>query len=670
MKLKNKKTNFTSLKTQMTINFLCAGIIPLLIFTLISSIIIRNSMYKSQVMSMKQISSLITSHLDAWGDDNLILVEDMANSEIIKTNNIDSIKLELKSKQGQNIHIDNIMYIDTEGNILADSLGSKNGSIHNEDYFNEITKGFTYTSNIFIDKENSFPFIVFSSPVKSDNKIIGYIVNKVKTTDIKENIGDIFYSLDGEIFTFSNDGLITYHNKSSDLINKNILNSSDTMSTACKQAIEGNFNSTKYSLNGINGLAVYNYIPSLNWGTVITMPNSELYEGFNKILLYSMAVIIVIVLVTLIASFYILKRIANPIAKIVELTQSVSDGNLTIKCNLDKPKEIVDIGNHLNKMVDSLKTLVLNIYDKNTELNGAATLLDEMASAAEESSKDISTAMEEIARTSVAQASKTDTVLISVKNLDEKMSELTTRLAETNKALEISNTALLKGNNGTNHLKNSTLAQSKLIEEAVSQVNDLSTFVSNIDEVIETIRDIAEQTSLLSLNASIEASRAGESGKGFAVVAEEVGKLANESKITTEKTASILNNIKLKADSTTKIMNSINDSMILQSTTVDNTISAFDEIIESDNKISDNIKSFSSLIDYIKDFSDELLSLIESLASSSEESAAVAEEVTASSEEQIALVEKVKESSKNILNTVTELKSNIERFNIERDLEE
>ena len=124
MKLKNKKTNFTSLKTQMTINFLCAGIIPLLIFTLMSSIIIGNSIYKSQVMSMKQISSLITSHLNTWGDDNLILVEDMANSEIIKTNNLDSIKLELKSKQGQNIHIDNIMYIDTEGNILADSLGS------------------------------------------------------------------------------------------------------------------------------------------------------------------------------------------------------------------------------------------------------------------------------------------------------------------------------------------------------------------------------------------------------------------------------------------------------------------------------------------------------------------------------------------------------------------
>lgn len=670
MKLKTKKQSFTSLKTQMISSFLCIGILPLIILSLISSSIIKSSMYNSEVMSLKQISSMITSHLDAWGDDNLILVEDIANSKVVKSNDVDTIKAELKNKQSQNIHIANLMYIDTEGNILADSLGTKVESLRNEEYFSEVIKESDYISNVLIDKENSYPFMIFSSPVKSDNQIVGYIVNKIKTTSIKENLGRIFYSEDGEIFTFNSDGLITYHNKSSDIINKDITKGPSSISKIYNLAIDGNFNSMNYSLNGTKGIVVYNYIPSLNWGTIITMPNHELYYGFKIVLLSLIPVMIVIVLAILAVSIYMLRKVTNPINTMSELTQSVSDGDLTIQCNLDSSQEMFEIGNHLNNMVDSLKSLVLSIYNKNTELNEAATLLDEMAFAAEESSKDISNAMDEIAKTSVSQASKTDTVLTHVKNLDGKLIELTDRLSETNKALEVSNSALSKGTDGTADLKNNTIAQSKLVEEAVSQVNDLSSFVSNIDEVIETIRDIAEQTSLLSLNASIEASRAGESGKGFAVVAEEVGKLANESKITTEKTASILNNIKLKADSTTKIMNSINDGMILQSSTVNNTISAFDEIMESDTKISDNIKSFSSLIDYIKNFSDDLLSLIESLASSSEESAAVAEEVTASSEEQIAVVEQVKNSSKNILNIVNELKDNIERFTIERDKEE
>ena len=658
------KQNKISLKTKMIIIFLCVGIIPLIIFSINSIMIIKSSMYESEVMSLRQISSMVTANLDKWGDYNLLLVEDVANSQVVKSNNIDHIKNELKNKQGQDMNIYNLMYVDTAGNILADSLGSRNGNISNEEYFTEVSKGFSYNSNTIIDKENSFPFMIFSSPVKSNNEIIGYIVNKIKTDSINESIGNIFYSEDGQIFTFSNDGLITYHSDSVDSVNQNIFTDSSKLSEAYKKALEGNFNSIQYTFNGVSGVAVYNYIPSLDWGIMTTTPNSDIYNGFNKVLLSSIPVLIIVIMLILVSAFYVLKLVTKPITQMAVLIQSVAQGDLTVQCNLGGSIEMVRIGQDINEMVNSLKNLVLSISNKNTELNEAAIILDEMASSAEESSKDISKAMNEIARGSVSQASGTDTVLNHVKNLDEKMSELTHRISETNKALEVSNIALSKGNNGTQHLKDSTETQYKLVNQAVSQVNELSDFVSNIDEIIETIRDIAEQTSLLSLNASIEAARAGESGKGFAVVAEEVGKLANESQIATQRTAEILNSIKNKADSTTKIMTSINDGMILQSSNVNETISAFSEITESDNKISDNIKSFSSLIDYIKNFSNELLSLIETLASTSEESAAVSEEVTASSDEQIAIVERVKESSHNILNIVDELKNNIEKFNI------
>ena len=276
--------------------------------------------------------------------------------------------------------------------------------------------------------------------------------------------------------------------------------------------------------------------------------------------------------------------------------------------------------------------------------------------------------MDEIAGGSVSQAEKTDDVLNHVRTLDEKMTILSHKIQETNEALKISDSALSKGNASTTKLKVNAEEQYKLVGQAVNEVNELSDFVSNIDEIIETISEIAEQTSLLSLNASIEAARAGENGKGFAVVAEEVGKLASESQSATRKTSDILNRIKAKADSTTGIMNSINDGMMSHSSTVNESIDIFKEITSADYKISENVKSFSGLIDYIKDFSDELLELIETLASSAEEDAAVAEEVTASSNEQISVVEKVKESGNNILKIVDELKSNIEKFNIEKIL--
>lgn len=662
--IKNREKKLT-LKAQMIVSFLCVGIIPLILFSIISIFIIKSSMYNSEIMSLKQISSMVTANLDKWGDDNIVLVEDIASSPIIFSNNIDNINADLKNKQGQHTYISNIMYIDPHGNILADALGSKNVNISSEDYFKDVITEYSYVSDVLIDKEKSFPFIIFSAPVKSNNEIIGYIINKVKTSSIEDTIGNIFYSEHGQIFTFNSNGFITYHNNLEKVMNENIFDSSSQLSKGAKKAIDGNFNSISYKYNGESGAAVYNYIPSLKWGTMAITPNSDIYQGFNKVLLYSTPLIICIILLTLGNAIYILRLITNPVSEMISLTKSVAQGDLTTQCKLNGSSEMVNIGHNLNEMVQSLKGLILSISNRSIELKDASITLDELSSSAEENSKDISKAMNEIADGSVSQAAKTDDVLNHVRTLDEKMTVLTHKIHETNEALKISDNALLKGNTGTIKLKNNTEEQYKLIGQAVDEVNELSVFVSNIDEIIETISDIAEQTSLLSLNASIEAARAGENGKGFAVVAQEVGKLANESQSATRRTSDILNRIKAKADSTTGLMNLINDGMIAHSSTVNETINIFSEITSADNKISENIKEFNNLIDYIKEFSDELLDLIEVLASSAEESAAVAEEVTASSDEQIAVVEKVRESGNNILKIVDELKINIEKFNID-----
>lgn len=665
MKTKIKdKNNEKTLKTKLLFSFLSVGILPLIIFALICGVIIKSSMYSSEILSLKQISRMITDNLDNWADDNVILVEDIATSQTVYSTDIDSIQQELRNKQGQDTGILNIMYVDTNGNIIADSLGSKGENISSEPYFKDVSKGYSYVSDVLV-YENNLSYIIFSSPVKQNNKVIGYIVNKVKTESIEDSIGTIFYSEDGQVYTFNNNGYITYHNDYTKIMNENILESSSELSKGAQKALDGNFNSINYTYNGEKGVAVYNFIPSLKWGTMTTTPNSEIYKGFKNAFITVFPIVMVIIALIVGVALYILKLFTKPINEMASLTKEVANGDLSVQCDLTGASEITNIGNDLNEMVNSLRNLVISIDSKSNDLKDASVELEELASSAEENSRDISSAMTEIADTSVAQASKTDDILSYVRNLDEKISEVTKKLGETNSALKISDGALKKGNKGTKELKNSTEEQFKLVGQAVDEVNELSQFVLNIDRIIETISEISNQTSLLALNASIEAARAGESGKGFAVVAEEVGKLANESKEATQETAEILNTIRNKADLTTKLMSSIDEGMKVQNLTVNETLAIFDEITNADSKISDNIKSFNNLIDYIKDFSENLLELIETLASSSEESAAVSEEVTASSENQISVVEKVKVAGDKILKVVDELKVNIDKFKTE-----
>lgn len=654
-----------SLKFKLLSNFFMVGVIPLILFSIIVSIVVQSSIFDSQVSLLKQVSSMAAKNIDKWGDDNILLVEDISNSQVVQSGELEHIKEELKNKNEQDSNISNIMYTDLAGNIIKDSKGSENENIKGESYFQGVTKGYSYVSDVYLDSKQGSPMIAFSSPVKKDGEIQGYIIAVIKAKSIGDNIGKIIFSDKGNIFTFDSNGYITYHNDSSKIAVENLFKLSGELSEASKKALEGNLNSVKYKHNGEKEVAVYNFIPSLNWGIITEVPESEVFATFNRIILITVIVITLITAFVIFIAIYVSKSISKPITKLADLSRDVAEGNLINECKLEGTNEIVSIGNDFNEMINSLKNLVLSIQDKNNELMNASLILNEMSTTAEGASKDIGKAMEEISSGSVKQASNADDVLTHVRNLDDKMKELEEELNETNSALDNSKAALFKGNEGTKELKNSTEIQNELIVETASEVKSLSEAVDNIDEIIVSISDIADQTSLLSLNASIEAARAGEAGKGFAVVAEEVAELAKQSQNSTKEIAMILNDIKEKADKTTELMDSINKGMKLQSATVEETLKIFEDITKADGKISENIESFNIIIQFVKKFSDELLKLIESLASSSEESAAVAEEVTASSLNQIEAVAKVKDAGDNILNIINELKNNIEKFRTE-----
>lgn len=395
------------------------------------------------------------------------------------------------------------------------------------------------------------------------------------------------------------------------------------------------------------------------------MPKSEVHAAFVRISIITAILIVILIGIIAVLGMYISNNLTRPIGKLAVLSKEVAEGDLSNECNLNGSLEMNNIGKDFNEMILSLKNLVLSIRSNSDELMSASITLNAMSETAKITSKDISRAMEEISGVSVQQAEKAENVLNQVQNLDEKMHELSTELEETNNALKNSKSALIRGNEGTRALRDNTKIQDKLVSETVLEVKELSYSVMNIDEIIVSINEIADQTTLLALNASIEAARAGEAGKGFAVVAEEVENLAKQSQNSTKQIANILSDIKVKADKTTNFMYSIDKGMKTQSETVNETLKIFEDVTNADEKIAENINSFNEIIKFIKNFSGELLTLIEVLASSSEQSAAVAEEVTASSTDQIEAVGKVKDASSNILDIVDELKKNIEKFKTE-----
>lgn len=190
------------------------------------------------------------------------------------------------------------------------------------------------------------------------------------------------------------------------------------------------------------------------------------------------------------------------------------------------------------------------------------------------------------------------------------------------------------------------------------EISNLSNKMSNINEFIQAIHEIANQTNLLSLNASIEAARAGEHGKGFSVVANEVRKLSTQTAELAQQITETLNEIHSQTNSTQeKIENNaknMDDSIITTNLTQD----AFVSISEKIQELKEKISNFDLLCSSIGDQSDTILKSVTDFAAVVEESSATLEELTATADQQFVNYQQLMnniEASNNEMDSLMEL---------------
>ena len=127
---------------------------------------------------------MAANNIDRWGDNNILMVEEIANSQVIASGDLDNIRIQLKGKQEEDSSILNIMYTDLQGNIIKDSRGSLNENIKEQSYFQGVSKGYLYVSDVFLDSRQDSPLIAFSAPVRKNDILEGYIISIIKVKDI------------------------------------------------------------------------------------------------------------------------------------------------------------------------------------------------------------------------------------------------------------------------------------------------------------------------------------------------------------------------------------------------------------------------------------------------------------------------------------------------------
>ncbi|MDE7418260.1 MAG: methyl-accepting chemotaxis protein [Lachnospiraceae bacterium] len=248
---------------------------------------------------------------------------------------------------------------------------------------------------------------------------------------------------------------------------------------------------------------------------------------------------VMVVLLTL----FVITSVQKSIKKFKGTLTHISEGEIMIKAKTNSGDEFDTFGKSLNSMTDKLSVVISNVKNYGVELNKSGADLQEMSQTSGQTSEHIDAAISEIALGATNQARDVETSTNEIVNLGELMDSMDADIAELDETSVNMKQASDEAVTILNELSRSNNNMTEGIHRIAQQITRTNDSVKEIEEAASLIASIADQTNLLSLNASIEAARAGEAGKGFAVVASEIQQLADQSNKSADSIFGVITNL-------------------------------------------------------------------------------------------------------------------------------
>ncbi len=396
--------------------------------------------------------------------------------------------------------------------------------------------------------------------------------------------------------------------------------------------------------NGREYLYVYSKVQHGDSVLCTLIPKSAIVHEAEAVKRFTWLIVIVTSVIAIISCSVIASAIGNTIRKINTTLNRAAEGDLRGEVHIKRRDEFQVLGKGINHMISGMLSIIQRMKEISQDVAGAALSVAESTGVLQEATKSISETVKHIESGVVQQAADTESCLVEMEELAEKISIVYENAEKIEKEIAGTRMAVQRGFGMLNVLDLKTKRTISISRGMTADVQNLEKESDAIMGIIGIISRIAEQTNLLALNASIEAARAGQAGRGFAVVADEIRKLAEESKKSVESIDKIIGNIKKQMHQT--IETAVEEELTLseQETALKNTVHAFMEIDQNMETFSIYLNTIVEDIGCMENAKNDTLKAIESISAASEETAATATELNVTVEEQLKGVEVLDEA--------------------------
>lgn len=356
-------------------------------------------------------------------------------------------------------------------------------------------------------------------------------------------------------------------------------------------------------------------------------------------------------------------RIRRPLMITSGYIERVADGDLSGRPECSSViSEVKTLINASTSLADKLGGIVTEVDEHAGILDDRMASLNALAEANSTSTNQIRQVMDDLSSTAVTLADNVQSVNAKVNEMGDNMSAINSEAVTLNDNSDKMNRAGQNVSESMTLVLTSSHTASDIIAQLIEQVNETNKAIASINKAVELISDITSQTNLLSLNASIEAARAGQAGRGFAVVASEIKQLADQSSQGADSIKNIADNILEKSNRSVILTGRMKELAEQEQTDIGNAKESFDilnRIIEENAAIAQTVMDKTKNLEALKL---DIINSVSELSAISEENAASNEEVTARVTEIAESVNRISEDTQTVRKVSSDMKELMDYF--------
>ena len=479
-----------------------------------------------------------------------------------------------------------------------------------------------------------------------ENEISNSGVDDLDYDGYANNLSDV--KLEGMdsayMYVVQNDGTMLYH-PTKEKVGQPVENA--VIKGVVQQLQDGKKPGTavvEYDFNGTTKYSAYTILNNENI-LVLTADESEALAGITTVTGVAVGIIAIVVLIAIIISFIMGRRLMRPLVKVSTIIEDVANGNIEADFSVVKESndEIGLIIEKMKELTQSLGSIVGKIRNSSDTMSSNSYELNDTSSQTLAANNEISKAVEDVAEGSTGMAA-------SISKINENLLEMSNETKDINASVdEIKNqtVAVQDSSKIMNDKIKSMQDSSHKMDEGISaiskRIETVNTTVDKVSNIVSVIEEISSETNLLSLNASIEAARAGDAGKGFAVVAQEIRVLSDNTNTELENIKQIISSLVEECRYCVQASGTIVEDNAKQKEEIKAVLDEFGSLDEQIQKTAEKADEIEELVTAMIELNDDITKSSNSLTDVSAANAAATEEMNANIEELNAMMHGVSE---------------------------